>query len=58
MKKLELNQMENLEGGLERGRLLDTRDAGCFAYGMAAGIASGLNPLVGGLTTFACYMMS
>jgi hypothetical protein len=54
MKKLELNQIENLEGG----RLLDTRDAGCFAYGMAAGIASGLNPLVGGLTTFACYMMS
>lgn len=51
MKKLELNQMEKLEGG-------DRRHAGCAAYGLAAGIAAGLNPLVGGLTTLGCFLLT
>jgi len=55
MKKLELTQMENLMGGL---RPLDKRDYGCGAYGLAAGIAAGCNPLVGGLTTLGCYLLT
>ncbi|WP_428231170.1 hypothetical protein [Flavobacterium sp.] len=50
MKKLELDQMENLKGGLT------SRQVGCGVYGLAAGIASGFNPLVGGLTTLACFL--
>jgi len=50
MKKLELNQMENLNGGLT------DRQWSCGLYGLAAGIASGMNPLVGGLTTLACFL--
>jgi hypothetical protein len=42
MKKLELKQMENLEGGLT------DRQWGCALTGLSAGIASGMNPLVGG----------
>jgi hypothetical protein len=30
---------------------------GCAALGIAAGIASGLNPFVGGLTTLGCYLL-
>ncbi len=44
MKKFELNEMEKLEGG-------SARLSGCALTGLAAGIATGLNPLVGGLTT-------
>jgi hypothetical protein len=55
MKKLELTQMENLIGGL---RALNKRDYGCGAYGLAAGIAAGCNPLVGGLTTLGCYLLT
>lgn len=53
MKKLEMNQMETIEGGLTNGQR-----AGCAAYGLAAGIASGFNPLVGGLTTLGCMLMA
>lgn len=50
MKKLELSQMEGLEGGLA------PRDWSCAMSGLAAGIAAGCNPLVGGLVTAACYL--
>ena len=60
MKTLELNQMENIEGGCDRcwGGGLTNRDWGCAALGLAAGIASGFNPLVGGLTTLGCMLTS
>jgi hypothetical protein len=54
MKTLDLNQMEQLQGG----RPLNSRDYGCGAYGLAAGIAAGFNPLVGGLTTLGCYLLT
>nr|WP_315221396.1 hypothetical protein [uncultured Flavobacterium sp.] len=55
MKKLELTQMEDLEGG----RPLTNRDYGCAVYGLAAGLASGpFGPVVGGLTTLGCYLMT
>lgn len=58
MKTLELNQMENLIAGCERcwGDGLSSSDWGCAALGLAAGIAAGLNPLVGGLTTLGCML--
>ncbi|WPO79716.1 hypothetical protein [Flavobacterium sp. KACC 22761] len=56
MKKLELIQMENVNGG--ELRPLGKRDYGCGAYGLAAGIAAGCNPLVGGLTTLGCYLLT
>lgn len=51
MKTLSLEQMESLKGGLT------SRQAGCFYLGLAAGIGSGMNPLVGGLTTLACLYL-
>lgn len=51
MKTLNFEQMENLKGGLTK------RQVGCFYLGLAAGIASGLNPVVGGLSTLACFML-
>ncbi|SHL85692.1 hypothetical protein [Flavobacterium chilense] len=56
MKKLELKQMEDLSGG--QLRKLTTRDYGCAAYGLSAGIAAGISPLVGGLTTLGCYLLT
>ena len=44
--------MESLSGGLT------ARDLGCTMSGLAAGIASGFNPLAGGLTTAACYLLN
>ena len=52
MKKLSLEEMEKLKGGFT------SRQLGCFYLGLAAGIASGLNPVVGGLTTLACYLIN
>jgi hypothetical protein len=52
MKTLSFEQMENLKGGLTK------RQVGCFYLGLAAGIASGLNPVVGGLTTFTCFLLN
>ena len=52
MKKLELNQMENLEGGLT------ARHWGCALTGLSAGLAAGCNPLVGGLATAACFLLN
>jgi hypothetical protein len=51
MKKLSLEQMESLNAGLT------SRQAGCFYLGLAAGIASAMNPVVGGLTTLACFFL-
>jgi hypothetical protein len=51
---LNRNEMEEVQGG----RALDHRDYGCASYGLAAGIAAGFNPLVGGLTTLGCYLLS
>jgi hypothetical protein len=51
MKKLNLEQMEKINGGLTR------RQAGCFYLGLATGIASGMNPVVGGLSTLACFLL-
>jgi hypothetical protein len=51
MKKLSFEQMESLKGGLTK------RQAGCFYLGLAAGIASGMNPIVGGLSTLACFLL-
>jgi hypothetical protein len=51
MKKLNFEQMEKITGGLTK------RQAGCFYLGLAAGVASGLNPVVGGLTTLACFLL-
>ncbi|WP_255520463.1 hypothetical protein [Flavobacterium sp. ALJ2] len=42
--------MEKLEGG--------DRLAGCALTGLAAGVAAGLNPLVGGLTTLGCFLLT
>lgn len=51
MKTLNLEQMERIEGGLTK------RQVGCFYLGLAAGVASGLNPVVGGLSTLACFLL-
>ncbi|WP_369752763.1 hypothetical protein AB3G34_13730 [Flavobacterium sp. WC2409] len=67
MKKINLeNEKINLTSvkiALKRDEMLEiaggsARDWGCGAYGLAAGIAAGFNPLVGGLTTFGCYMLT
>ena len=52
MKTLSFEQMESLKGGLTN------RQAGCFYLGLATGIASGMNPVVGGLTTLACFFLN
>lgn len=44
--------MEKIEGGLTK------RHVGCVAMGLATGIASGMNPVVGGLTTLACFLLN
>ena len=56
MKNLSLNQMKNVEGGGFWG--WSDSDLGCAAYGLAAGIASGFNPLVGGLTVLGCMLLT
>ena len=52
MKKLNLEQMQKINGGLTK------RQLGCTALGLAAGIASGFNPIVGGLTTLGCFLLN
>jgi hypothetical protein len=52
MKTLTLEQMEAINGGLTK------RHWGCFLTGLAAGVASGLNPVVGGLATAACFLLN
>lgn len=56
MKTLELNQMEFTNAGCSLCWGVSESDLGCAALGLAAGIASGLNPLVGGLTTLGCML--
>lgn len=55
MYQLNSLQMENLIGGRPSRA---NRNAGCAAMGLAAGIAAGLNPLVGGLTTLGCMLIT
>jgi hypothetical protein len=52
MKPLSFEQMEAIEGGLT------SRHWGCALQGLAAGIASGMNPIVGGLVTTACFLLT
>ncbi|MDR7209772.1 hypothetical protein [Flavobacterium piscis] len=53
MKKLELTQMENLQGGLT------SRHWGCGLAGLAAGIVAGpLGPIVGGMVTASCFLLN
>ena len=61
MKKLELNQMEEINGGISRLQ----RNAGCGAMGLAAGISTTATiigfwagPIVGGLTAAGCIMLT
>jgi len=53
MKTLNFEQMESLKGGW-----LTNRQVGCFYLGLAAGIAAALNPVVGGLTTLGCLLIT
>jgi hypothetical protein len=52
MKILNGDQMVSIVGGLT------ARHLGCVSLGLAAGLASGCNPIIGGLTTFACFMLN
>ena len=56
MKKLDSYQMENIIGGECLSR--EQRNAGCAMMGIAAGMASGFNPFIGGLTTAACMLLT
>lgn len=51
--KLSVTEMEQIMAGSGEERLV-----GCAAYGLAAGISSGFNPLVGGLTTLGCLLLT
>jgi hypothetical protein len=51
MKKLSFEQMERVNAGFTQ------RQVGCFYLGLATGIASGMNPVVGGLSTLACFLL-
>lgn len=50
---LTLEEMEIIMAGSGGARL-----AGCASYGLAAGIAAGFNPFVGGLTTLGCFLLT
>lgn len=52
MKKLDFQQMEIINGG----GFWSKWDISCGLYGLAAGIATGFNPIVGGITTAACLL--
>jgi len=52
MRKMSLESIEMIIGGVSRSE----KNAGCAASGLADGIASGLNLLVGGLTPFGCLL--
>jgi hypothetical protein len=54
MKTLNFEQMGNVSGG----KWLTNRQVGCFYFGLSVGIASGLNPVVGGLSTLACLLLN
>lgn len=54
MKKLDVQIMEKIYGGVSRNE----RNVGCGALGLAAGISAGLNPIVGGLTTLGCMLVT
>jgi hypothetical protein len=53
MRELSFEQIEEVQGG----RHTRAQHAGCAAIGLAMGIASGFNPLVGGLATLSCYLL-
>jgi hypothetical protein len=52
MKEMTFEQMESINGGLSGC------DFGCGLLGLAAGVASGFDILVGGLTTMGCFYVS
>lgn len=54
MKKLDFQSMEKVIGGVSR----DERNVGCGVLGVAAGMAAGFNPIVGGLTTLGCMLIT
>ncbi len=58
MKKLKFNQMDELYGNgwWNWNEPLKASDIGCGVLGLAAGIASGFNPIVGGLTALGCML--
>ncbi|WP_026714308.1 hypothetical protein [Flavobacterium daejeonense] len=51
--RLTFVEMENIMAGSGSSTLW-----GCALSGLAAGVASGMNPLVGGLTTAACFYLN
>jgi hypothetical protein len=53
MKILELCDLEMIQGGT-----VQAYQVGCGLLGLAAGIASGFNPWVGGLTAWGCMLIS
>jgi hypothetical protein len=57
MIKVNENAMEAIIGGAYCPTRKD-RNAGCAAAGIAAGIAFGFNPFVGGLTTLGCMLVT
>ncbi|MFZ5431811.1 MAG: hypothetical protein ACOZDD_16430 [Bacteroidota bacterium] len=58
MKTLSIETMENMYGGgWWTSNHSWSQHGGCAAYAIAAGIASGLNPIVGGLTMLGCYLL-
>jgi hypothetical protein len=54
MKKMNLESMEMIVGGISRAQ----RNAGCAMLGLAAGLSTACNPLVGGLTTLGCMLIT
>lgn len=52
MIKLSLEEMELIEGGG-----MTAVHWGCALQGLAAGIAAGMNPFVGGFVTAACLLL-
>jgi hypothetical protein len=58
MKTLSFNAMENIHGGSWWTTNHSwAQHGGCAAFALAAGIASGFNPLVGGFTMLGCYLL-
>lgn len=50
--------MENIHGGSWWTTNHSwAQHGGCAAFALAAGIASGFNPLVGGFTMLGCYLL-
>jgi hypothetical protein len=58
MKELSFEKMEEIQGGSWFTKYNSWQEhGGCAFMGLAAGIASGFNPIVGGLTVASCYLL-